>query len=215
MQWGADKRTSLVAHEARQVGRLGGVVVLGERLNLALPTAAALPGTEAQGAAARVCTAERGNSQFGEPHLQKMHALNGGSWKLHKDHACDIRNHSAARLRRAPACPLSPLTHRQPQRYFLLQPAAMRAGLLTFELAMGHISALMLPQKKKRVSGSLQGKKPAWQIWQDCGKAIKDFFTDTLAFNIYLAGLRPTKCQAQLCSTLLTCTIGFLGIMCV
>lgn len=47
--------TSLVAHEASQVGGLGGVVVLGEGLNLALPTAATLPGAEAQGTASRIC----------------------------------------------------------------------------------------------------------------------------------------------------------------
>mmetsp|Transcript_18835 Transcript_18835/g.49070 ORF Transcript_18835/g.49070 Transcript_18835/m.49070 type:complete len:440 (+) Transcript_18835:418-1737(+) len=45
---------SLVAHEASQVGRLGGVVVLGEGLNLALSAAATLPGAEAQGTASRV-----------------------------------------------------------------------------------------------------------------------------------------------------------------
>lgn len=50
--------TGLVANEGRQVHGLGGVIP-GERLHLALSAAAALPGAEAQGAAARVCTQKK------------------------------------------------------------------------------------------------------------------------------------------------------------
>eukprot|EP00983_Pelagomonas_calceolata_P060569 1146441-Pelagomonas_calceolata.AAC.1 len=68
-------RTSLVAHEASQVGRLGGVVVLGEGLNLALSAAATLPGAEAQGTASRVCEGERSAAT-----RLLVHAAGGEFW---------------------------------------------------------------------------------------------------------------------------------------
>lgn len=50
--------TSLVAHERSQVDWLGAVIA-GEGLHLALSTAAALPGAEAQGTTPGVCILKR------------------------------------------------------------------------------------------------------------------------------------------------------------